>query len=135
MAWLYLAFAGLLEVAWTVAAMFSEGFSKPVPSVVALIAYLGSAVMLGIASREVPIGTAYAVWVGFGAVGAAIAGAALHGEPMTPQRVGWLVLLLVAITGLKSSGTTPEAPDQALAGPAPAVDDDGQVDAQDVDPA
>jgi quaternary ammonium compound-resistance protein SugE len=113
MAWFLLVLAGLFEVAWTVAAMYSDGFSKPAPTVLALAAYLGSAVLLAWASREVPIGTAYAVWVGFGAVGATVAGATLFGEAMTWQRGGWLALLLVAIAGLKSSA--PAAPTETVA--------------------
>ncbi len=101
MAWIYLVVAGLLEVVWALALKSSQGFTRLWPSVAFLVALAGSMWLLALATRTLPIGTAYAVWVGIGALGAAIGGAALLGEPVTPVRVGLLLLLLIAIAGLK----------------------------------
>jgi quaternary ammonium compound-resistance protein SugE len=101
MAWLLLVVAGLLEVAWAVGLKYTEGFTRPVPSVLTGLAIVGSMLLLGIATRTLPIGTAYGVWVGIGAFGAAVLGIVLFGEVASPPRLLFLGLLLVAVIGLK----------------------------------
>jgi quaternary ammonium compound-resistance protein SugE len=101
LSWIYLLLAGLLEVCWAVGMKLSKGFSRPIPSLLTAVALVGSLVLLAAAERSVPIGTAYAVWVGIGALGVATVGALFLGETLTPLRAGCLVLLVVAIAGLK----------------------------------
>ena len=101
MAWLLLVFAGLLETAWAIGLKYSEGFSKPLPSVLTSVALIASMVLLGSAVRTLPIGTAYAVWVGIGAFGAAVLGIILFGEGASPAKLFFLGLLIVAIIGLR----------------------------------
>ena len=103
MAWALLVVAGLMEVAWAGLLPETEGLTRPLPTV-AFLALLGTSMLaLSKAAEVIPIGTAYGVWVGIGAVGAALVGIALHGDPATPARIGFLVLLVVAITGLKAT--------------------------------
>jgi quaternary ammonium compound-resistance protein SugE len=104
--WLVLAFAGLLEIVWAVGLKYTDGFQRFWPSVVVVLALVGSIVLLARAARELPIGTAYAVWVGIGALGAAVCGVVLFREPITFGRVGFLLLLLASVIGLKL--TSPE---------------------------
>jgi quaternary ammonium compound-resistance protein SugE len=101
MAWFVLFVAGLLEVVWALGLKLTQGFTRVVPSVITAAAVVGSMYLLARATRTIPIGTAYAVWVGIGAMGAAIGGVLLFNEPITLPRVVFLVLLLVAIVGLK----------------------------------
>lgn len=101
MAWILLVIAGLLEVGWAVGLKYTEGFTRPLPTVLTLASMVGSLALLGLAVRTLPIGTAYGVWVGIGAVGAALLGIALFGEAATPARLLFLGLMLVAIVGLK----------------------------------
>ncbi|WP_437630845.1 quaternary ammonium compound efflux SMR transporter SugE [Sorangium sp. So ce854] len=101
MSWLVLLLAGLLEVCWAVGLKYTEGFTRPLPTALTVTAIIASLYLLEVASRTLPIGTAYAVWVGVGACGAAIAGMVLFGEPATPARLGFLGLLVVSILGLK----------------------------------
>lgn len=106
MAWVYLFIAGLLEVAWALGLKWSDGFDvrgKPLETALTVVALVLSFVLLAQAARALPIGTAYAVWTGIGAAGAAIGGIALFGEPAAPLRVVFLGLLLVAIVGLKAT--------------------------------
>jgi quaternary ammonium compound-resistance protein SugE len=105
MAWTLVIIAGLLEAGWAIGLKYTHGFTRLVPSVLTIAGIAASMVLLSWAARSLPIGTAYAVWVGIGSLGAAILGIALLGESATPARVGFLLLLLVAIIGLKS--TTP----------------------------
>ena len=101
MAWFFLIVAGLMEVGWAALLPATQGLTRPLPTV-GFLALLGSSMfLLARATAVIPLGTAYGVWVGIGAVGAALVGIALHGDPATPARVGFLVLLVVAITGLK----------------------------------
>jgi quaternary ammonium compound-resistance protein SugE len=100
-AWVLLVVAGLLEVGWAVGLKYTDGFRRPVPTVLTVAAIVGSMWLLGLAARELPIGTAYAVWVGIGATGAAVLGIVLLGEPLTAGRAVFLVLLVVSIVGLK----------------------------------
>ena len=100
-AWIVLALAGLLEVAWAVGLKHTHGFSRLWPSVLTVGAIVASMVLLAQAAKTIPIGTAYAVWVGIGAVGATLAAAWLEAESLTPSRLFFLGLLVVAIAGLK----------------------------------
>lgn len=106
MAWVYLVIAGLLEVAWALGLKWSDGFDfrhKPGETAATLVALVLSFVLLAQAGRVLPIGTAYAVWTGIGAAGAAIGGIVLFGEPAAPLRVVFLGLLVLAIVGLKAT--------------------------------
>lgn len=100
-AWAQLIVAGLLEVCWAIGLKYTDGFRRPWPSLFVVVTLIGSMLLLGSAARTLPIGTAYAVWVGIGALGAAILGIALLNEPATPMRLFFLGLLLVAIVGVK----------------------------------
>lgn len=102
-AWGLLFVAGLLEVCWSVGLKYTEGFTKPVPSVFTLATLAASMFLLAKAAQSLPIGTAYAVWVGIGAVGAAVLGILLFREPATPMRLLFLALLVISIIGLKFS--------------------------------
>lgn len=106
MAWFVLIVAGLLEVVWSLGLKLTQGFTRPLPSVVTGAAIVASMYMLARAARTVPIGTAYAVWVGIGAVGAAIGGVVLFDESMPSLRLLFVALLVTSIVGLKltSSG-------------------------------
>jgi quaternary ammonium compound-resistance protein SugE len=99
--WIALVVAGLLEVCWAVGLKYTDGFRRPIPSVLVIAAIAASMFLLAWAARTLPIGTAYAVWVGIGACGAAILGIVLFDEPVTAARVAFLALLLVSIVGLK----------------------------------
>jgi quaternary ammonium compound-resistance protein SugE len=101
MAWVLLVIAGLLEVCWAIGLKYTEGFSRPIPTVLTVAAIIASMVLLAVAAKSLPIGTAYAVWVGIGALGAAVLGIFLFHEPITPARVFFLALLLTSIIGLK----------------------------------
>lgn len=101
MAWVVLVIAGLLEVAWASILPTTAGLTRVAPTV-AFVALLGaSMLLLSKAAESIPVGTAYSVWVGIGAVGAAVVGIVVHGDPATPARVGFLTLLVVAIVGLR----------------------------------
>ena len=100
-AWLLLAAAGVLEVAWAVGMKYTNGFSRPLPSAVVLIVALASFALLGLAMKALPVGTAYAVWVGIGAAGAALFGIVLFGEPATAARIGCVLLIVAGVVGLK----------------------------------
>ena len=106
MAWFLLVVAGLLEVVWSLGLKYTQGFTRPVPSVVTGAAIAGSMFLLARAARTLPIGTAYAVWVGIGVVGAAIGGVLLFQETLTPMRSVFLVLLIISILGLKRTAAT-----------------------------
>ncbi len=112
MAWLILIIAGLLETAWAIGLSYTHGFTRLWPSVFTVIALAASMYLLALAIRTLPIGTAYAVWVGIGAAGTALLGIVLLKEPITPGRLFFLLLLLVSIIGLKL--TAPVGPDQPL---------------------
>ena len=101
MAWVWLVIAGFLEVVWAVGLNYTEGFTRPLPSVLTALALVGSMVLLSVATKTLPIGTAYGVWVGIGALGAGLLGILLFGEAATPSRLFFLALLLVAVVGLK----------------------------------
>ena len=95
MAWAFLILAGLLEVVWSFAMKQSEGFTRLAPTIVMLVAMIASVGLLTLAMRNLPLGTAYMVWTGIGAVGAFVAGVWLLGEPLTASR-GMAALLIVA---------------------------------------
>jgi quaternary ammonium compound-resistance protein SugE len=101
MAWVLLVLAGMLETAWAVGLKYTQGFTRLVPSVLTAAAIVASMVLLAIAAKSLPIGTAYGVWVGIGAAGAAILGVVLFNEPVTPARLFFVALLLVSVIGLK----------------------------------
>jgi quaternary ammonium compound-resistance protein SugE len=101
MAWIALIIAGLLETAWAIGLKFTDGFRRPVPSLLTAVAIAASMFLLAWAARTLPIGTAYAVWVGIGAFGAAILGIILFGEPVSAWRIVFLSLLIVSVIGLR----------------------------------
>ncbi|AKB02830.1 SugE protein [Vibrio cholerae] len=103
MAWLILFLAGICEIAWAIGLKYSEGFSKPLASVATLSALVISFVLLGIALRTLPLGVAYGIWVGIGAVGTALAAAFLFGETLTLIKLISLFLIVAGIAGLKMS--------------------------------
>jgi quaternary ammonium compound-resistance protein SugE len=102
-AWSVLVVAGLLEVVWAIALKASEGFSKPLPSAITLVAAGLSFWLLGLSLRVLPVGTAYAAWTGIGAVGAAVLGILIFREPATALRLACIGLILAGIVGLKIS--------------------------------
>ncbi len=101
MAWLYLFIAGLFECAWAIGLKYTEGFSKPLPTVLTVIAMGISLWLLSIAMKTIPVGTAYAVWTGIGAVGVAIMGMFLFNESKDILRILCLLLIVSGIVGLK----------------------------------
>ena len=101
MAWLILFVAGICEIGWAVGLKYTEGFTRPVPSVLTAGAMIVSLVLLGIALKTLPVGTGYAVWTGIGAVGTAILGIVLFGESMEPMRLASIGLIVAGIVGLK----------------------------------
>ncbi|TGB13020.1 multidrug efflux SMR transporter [Streptomyces sp. MZ04] len=103
MAWVLLIVAGLLEVGWSIGMKFTEGFTRLWPSVFTGLGIVVSMMLLSQAAKTLPIGTAYGVWVGIGAAGAAVVGMMVLGEPATAARIFFVVLLLVAVVGLKAT--------------------------------
>ena len=113
MPWLYLILAGLLEMGWAIGLKYTDGFTRPIPSILTGAAIVLSMFLLSVAARSLPIGTAYAIWVGIGTVGAVVLGMILFDEPRTAGRIFFLVLLIVALVGLKV--TSPDAGPPAAA--------------------
>lgn len=101
LAWILLGIAGLLEICWSIGLKYTDGFTKLLPSIFTLITLAGSMYLLARASQVLPIGTAYGVWVGIGALGAAIMGIYLFNESASILRLFFLGLLLISIIGLK----------------------------------
>jgi len=101
MNWLILIIAGLFEVVWAIGLKYTDGFTKPLASVLTLAAMAASVYLLGWALRTLPVGSAYAIWVGVGAVGTAIASAYLFAESMNPLKIISLSLVVLGIVGLK----------------------------------
>jgi quaternary ammonium compound-resistance protein SugE len=101
MSWLILCLAGVLEIGWAVGLKYSEGFTRFWPSAATVVSLLVSFALLGIAMRSLPVGTAYAVWVGIGAVGTALMGMLLFGDSTEPLRLVSLGLICAGIVGLK----------------------------------
>ena len=102
-AWLILFLAGLAEIGWVIGLKYSEGFSKLPASAFTIVSLAASMLLLGWAVRSLPIGTAYAVWTGIGAIGAAIAGLMLFGESANPIRLLCIGLIIAGVVGLKLS--------------------------------
>ncbi len=103
MSWIILVIAGLLEVVWAVGLKYTHGFSRLTPSVITVMAMIVSMALLAWAMKSLPVGTAYAVWTGIGAVGATITGIVLLGESANPMRLASLALIVLGIIGLKLS--------------------------------
>jgi quaternary ammonium compound-resistance protein SugE len=101
MAWLYLFLAGLFEMAWAIGLKYTAGFSRLVPSLLTVAAMILSLALLGLALKTLPVGTAYAIWTGIGAVGTAALGIYLFGEPATAARLASMGLIVAGIVGLK----------------------------------
>jgi len=104
MAWLLLLLAGLFEVAWAIGLKYTDGFSRPLPTLLTLSAMGVSVLLLAMAVKQLPLGTAYAVWTGIGAVGTVLMGIWLFNEPATLARVLCLLLIIGGILGLKFIG-------------------------------
>jgi quaternary ammonium compound-resistance protein SugE len=104
MSWATLVVAGLFEVAWAVGLEYSDGFSRPVPSALTLVSLAVSMLLLARAIESLPVGTAYAVWTGIGAVGTATLGVVLFDEPATLGRAGFVGLIVAGIVGLHATG-------------------------------
>ena len=105
MAWILLVGAGLLEVGWASLLPATNGLRAPLPTAGFAVMLAGSMVALAVAARTIPIGTAYGVWVGIGALGAVLVGIVWHGDPAPPLRLLFVSLLVVAIVGLKVTGS------------------------------
>ncbi len=103
MSWLILFFAGLFEIAWAIGLKYTDGFTRLIPSALTVAAMLVSLGLLGLAMKGLPLGTAYAVWTGIGAVGTVIAGIMLFGESMAPLRLASVALIVTGLVGLKLS--------------------------------
>jgi quaternary ammonium compound-resistance protein SugE len=101
MAWIILFLAGILEIGWAIGLKYTEGFTKLLPTVLTGASMVASVVLLGIAVRTLPLGTAYAVWTGIGTVGTVILGIVLFAEPATAVRIGCIALIIAGIAGLK----------------------------------
>ena len=101
MAWLYLLLAGLLEVSWAIGLKYTDGFTRLLPSIWTIGSMVASILFLGLALKTLPVGTAYAVWTGIGAVGVAILGIILFAEPANALRLGSIALIVGGIVGLK----------------------------------
>ncbi|MFM4647747.1 quaternary ammonium compound efflux SMR transporter SugE [Aeromonas bivalvium] len=104
MSWILLLVAGLFEVAWAIGLKYTEGFSRPLPTLLTLGAMGVSVLLLAMAVKQLPLGTAYAVWTGIGAVGTVLMGIWLFNEPATLARVLCLLLIIGGILGLKLIG-------------------------------
>lgn len=101
MPWIYLALAGLFEVVWAIGLKYTEGFSRVWPSVITVSAMTASVVLLAMAVKTLPIGTAYALWTGIGAVGAVLLGIVLFGDSVSPLRLTCVALVVLGMAGLK----------------------------------
>ena len=101
MSWIILFFAGLFEVGWAVGLKYTDGFSRPLPTALTIAAMAVSLGLLGLAMKELPLGTAYAIWTGVGAVGTVIAGIILFGESMALFRLASVALIIAGLVGLK----------------------------------
>jgi quaternary ammonium compound-resistance protein SugE len=106
MPWLHLIIAGLLEIAWAVGLKQTDGWTRLWPSVITALLMIASFFFLSLALRALPMGTAYAIWTGIGAVGTALIGIYVFGEPRTAARLVCIVLIVAGIVGLKLTGTS-----------------------------
>ena len=105
MSWIILFCAGLFEVGWAVGLKYTDGFTRPLPTLLTIAAMLVSLGLLGLAMKELPLGTAYAIWTGVGAVGTVIAGVILFGESMALVRLVSVALIITGLVGLKVSAS------------------------------
>lgn len=103
MAWVYLFVAAMFEVGWAVGLKTTEGFTRFWPSVLTIAAMVISMLLLSLAVRTIPIGTGYAIWTGVGTIGAVLFGVAFFGEPTTPAKSLFLLMIVIGIVGLKLS--------------------------------
>ncbi|NNT94862.1 quaternary ammonium compound efflux SMR transporter SugE [Stutzerimonas nitrititolerans] len=103
MSWIILFFAGLFEIGWAVGLKYTEGFTRPLPTSLTVAAMAISVGLLGLAMKSLPLGTAYAIWTGIGAVGTVIAGIILFGESVSLFRLGSVLLICTGLVGLKLS--------------------------------
>jgi quaternary ammonium compound-resistance protein SugE len=101
MAWIVLVIAGLCEIGWAIGLKYTDGFTRLLPSVLTVLAMIVSVLLLGWALKSLPVGTAYAVWTGIGAVGTAILGIVLFGDPANAARLACIALIVAGIVGLK----------------------------------
>jgi quaternary ammonium compound-resistance protein SugE len=104
MAWVILVVAGVFETGWAIGLKFTEGFTKPVPSILTVVAMALSMGLLGLAVRSLSVGTAYAVWTGIGSTGTVLLGIYFFGEPATAARLACIGLIVAGIVGLKFVG-------------------------------
>ncbi len=107
MSWFLVFISGLLEVGWALGLKASAGLTRPLPTALTIAGMIASFALLSIAVRQLPIGTAYAVWVGIGAIGTAVLGIVIYKEPASAVRVGCLALILIGIIGLKLTAPMP----------------------------
>ena len=105
MAWFYLVLAGLLEIVWAVAMKQSAGFTRPLPTAVMVVGMVASFWLLAVAMRSLPLGTAYTIWTGIGAVGAFVVGIVFLGEQVSPMRIGAAVLIVSGLVLMKLSSS------------------------------
>lgn len=101
MKWVYLILAGISEVTWATAMKYADGFTKLVPSIITVVGYVVSAVFLSFALKKLPLGTAYAMWTGFGIIGTSLLGVWLFHESLSPAQVACIVMIAAGIVGLK----------------------------------
>ena len=101
MPWILLTLAGLFEIGWAIGLKYTDGFTRLVPTVLTAASMLVSIVLLGLAVKTLPMGTAYAIWTGIGTVGTVILGIVLFAEPVTAMRLGCIALIVTGILGLK----------------------------------
>lgn len=102
MHWFYLFLAGLFEIGWAIGLKYTEGFTRPVPTLATVACMIVSLTLLGLALKELPVGTAYAVWTGIGTIGTAILGIVLFAEPATAARLACIAMIAAGIIGLKA---------------------------------
>lgn len=103
MAWVFLGVAGLLEIVWAYAMKLSDGFTRPMPTAIMLVAMIGSFGLLAVSMRTLPLGTAYTIWTGIGAVGAFLVGVGFLGEILTPTRAIAATLIVTGLVLMKLS--------------------------------
>ncbi|WP_186392095.1 MULTISPECIES: multidrug efflux SMR transporter [unclassified Pannonibacter] len=103
MSWIYLLSAGILEVVWAFVMKLSDGFTRPLPTLVMIVSMIGSFALLALAMRDLPLGTAYTIWTGIGAVGAFALGVVMLGEVISPARVAAALLIISGIVLMKVS--------------------------------
>jgi quaternary ammonium compound-resistance protein SugE len=101
MAWVYLIIAGLFEMGWAIGLKYTDGFTRLVPTALTVAAMIVSVILLGLALRDLPVGTGYAIWTGFGTVGTALLGMYLFGDPATVARLACIGMIVAGIVGLK----------------------------------